>query len=154
MTTPRDIRAMVTGLEKVMQSARSAKGAGDAAGIRSASSKLEKEVNDAKATSTLAKRSGVDAFRLESKIVAAKSLSDKLKSILNSDAAEADGSSSESRSSFKTRSQASISAFVPPEPPQPPPGSTFARAFARAVARVITHAPRRRRRGEHRLSSR
>ena len=80
MTTARDIRAMVTSLEKAMQTSRSAKGAGNAVDFQASLSKLEKEVGDARAMTTLARRTGVDAVRLESKIVAAKSLSDKLKS--------------------------------------------------------------------------
>merc|ERR1712015_461992 len=68
--------------------------------------------------STLARRSGVDAVRLETKIVAAKSLSDKLKS--GSSNSAADSSLSESQSSLETRSHASVPTVVLPESPQLP----------------------------------
>merc|ERR1712015_115660 len=83
--------------------------------------------------STLARRSGVDAVRLESKIVAARSLSDKLKS--GSSNSAADSSLSEGHSSLETRSHASAPAATRPESPQRPQvAPSHGSAFAHAVA--------------------
>merc|ERR1712015_121100 len=83
--------------------------------------------------STLARRSGVDAARLESKIVAAKSLTDKLKS--GSSVPVADNTLSEGHSSLETRSHASAPAASRPESPQRPQvAPSHGSAFAHAVA--------------------
>ena len=119
MTTARDLRAMVAGIERAMQSFRSARGAGSSVELAKACAGLEKEVIDAKAMTILAKRSGVDAIRLEGKIIAAKKLLDGTASATGNDDVGDRNSVRESERSFVTRSDAFDSPASRPEPPRP-----------------------------------
>jgi len=109
---------MVAGVEKAMQSFRSAKGAGSSAELVKACANLEKEVVDAKAMAILAKRSGVDAVRLEGKIIAAKKLLDANPSAAGNVIVDDANSVRESERSFVTRSDAFDSPASRPEPPR------------------------------------
>ena len=75
MSSARDIRAMISSLDKSMHQVRSARGAdGNVEAREKARAALDEDIADATALLRTARRSGVDASRLIGKIEAAEKL--------------------------------------------------------------------------------
>ena len=115
MTSSRDLRAMVAGLERAMQCLRSAKGSKIVEEIKKARAALENEVADAKAMQRLATRSGTDNSRLSEKIIAAGTLLKKCESSSGDVVVEIEKSVVGGMSDLATRSNALDSAVSHPE---------------------------------------
>ena len=115
MTSSRDLRAMVAGLERAMQCLRSANGSKVVEEIKKARAALENEVADAEAAQRLATRAGVDASRLSEKIIAARTLLKKSGSISGDVVVDMENSLVGGFSALATRSDAFGSTASRPE---------------------------------------